>query len=167
MRIKVLVELFITAPMCVLVTHVWLSATGCSLPGSSVHGDFPGKDTGVGCHFLFQGISPTQPDLLPCRQILYCLSHQGGPMSLCKWKQRSWKFPFMGFYSFIKMSKPSFTVELSRYNLAQSLFFLNFKKLCMSDITISEKKDIFIVILDTCTAVFSEGFKFQLSVWHA
>ena len=26
--IKVLVELFITAPMCVLVTHVWLSATG-------------------------------------------------------------------------------------------------------------------------------------------
>ena len=22
----------------------------CSLPGSSVHGDSPGKDTGVGCH---------------------------------------------------------------------------------------------------------------------
>ena len=22
----------------------------CSLPGSSVHGDFPGKSTGVGCH---------------------------------------------------------------------------------------------------------------------
>ena len=70
----------------------------------------------------------------------------------------------MGFYSFIKMSKPSFTVELSRYNLAQSLFFFNFNKLCMSDITISEKKDIFIVILDTYAAVFSEGFKFQLSV---
>ena len=28
-----------------------------SLPGSSVHGDFPGKSTGVGCHFLLQ-----QPD---------------------------------------------------------------------------------------------------------
>ena len=25
-----------------------------SLPGSSVHGDFPGKNTGVGCHALFQ-----------------------------------------------------------------------------------------------------------------
>ena len=25
-----------------------------SLPGSSVHGDSPGKNTGVGCHFLFQ-----------------------------------------------------------------------------------------------------------------
>ena len=29
----------------------------CSLPGSSVHG---GKNTRVGCHFLLQGIFPTQ-----------------------------------------------------------------------------------------------------------
>ena len=26
----------------------------CSLPGSSVHGIFPSKNTGVGCHFLLQ-----------------------------------------------------------------------------------------------------------------
>ena len=26
---------------------------------------FPGKNTGVGCHFLLQGIFPTQPHLLP------------------------------------------------------------------------------------------------------
>ena len=32
----------------------------CSLPGSSVHGDSPGKNTGVGCHALLQGICPTQ-----------------------------------------------------------------------------------------------------------
>ena len=31
-----------------------------SPPGSSVCGDSPGKDTGVGCHALFQGIFPTQ-----------------------------------------------------------------------------------------------------------
>ena len=31
-----------------------------SPPGFSVHGNFPGKDTGVGCHFLLQGIFPTQ-----------------------------------------------------------------------------------------------------------
>ena len=40
---------------------------------------FPGKNTGVGCHFPHQGIFPTQglnPDLLHCRQILYCLRHQ-------------------------------------------------------------------------------------------
>ena len=31
----------------------------CSPPGSSVHGDSPGKNTGVGFHALFQGIFPT------------------------------------------------------------------------------------------------------------
>ena len=38
--------------------------------------DFLGKSTGVGCHFLLQGIFPTQgsnPGLLHCRQMLYCL----------------------------------------------------------------------------------------------
>ena len=30
------------------------------LSGSSVHGDSPGKNTGVGCHALLQGISPAQ-----------------------------------------------------------------------------------------------------------
>ena len=32
----------------------------CSPPGSSVHGDSPGKNIGVGCHALLQGIFPTQ-----------------------------------------------------------------------------------------------------------
>ena len=44
--------------------------------------DSPGKNTGVGCHALFQGIFPTQgsnPDLPHCRQILNHLSHQGSP----------------------------------------------------------------------------------------
>ena len=42
--------------------------------------DSPGKNTGVGCHVLLQGIFPTQgsnPGLLYCRRILYHLSHQG------------------------------------------------------------------------------------------
>ena len=47
----------------------------CSPPGSSVHRDSPGKNTGVGCHALLQGIFLTQ-GLLHCSQILYCLSHQ-------------------------------------------------------------------------------------------
>ena len=53
-----------------------------SLPGSSVHGDSLGKNPGVGCHALFQGIFPTQglnPGVLHNRQILYHLSHQGSP----------------------------------------------------------------------------------------
>ena len=32
----------------------------CSPPGSSVHADSPGKDTGVGWHALLQGIFLTQ-----------------------------------------------------------------------------------------------------------
>ena len=42
--------------------------------------DFPGKSTGVGCHFFLQGVFPTQglnPGLPHCRQTLYRLSHQG------------------------------------------------------------------------------------------
>ena len=42
--------------------------------------DFPGKNTGVECHSLLQGIFPTQglnPGLLHCRQFLYLLSHHG------------------------------------------------------------------------------------------
>ena len=54
----------------------------CSPPGSSVHGIFPARSTWAGCHFLFQGIFPTQglnPRLL-------CLLHwqadyQGFPNS--------------------------------------------------------------------------------------
>ena len=56
-----------------------------SPPGSSAHGIFPGKNTGVGCHFLLQEIFPTQGlnlGLLHCRQTLYHLSHQGNPV-LC------------------------------------------------------------------------------------
>ena len=32
----------------------------CSPLGSSVRGDSPGKNTGVGCHVLLQGVFPTQ-----------------------------------------------------------------------------------------------------------
>ena len=42
--------------------------------------DSPGKSTGVGCHFLLQGIFPTRgsnPGLPHCKQTLYPLNHQG------------------------------------------------------------------------------------------
>ena len=44
--------------------------------------DFPGKNTGVGRHFLLQEIFPTQGlnlGLPHCGQMLYHLSHQGSP----------------------------------------------------------------------------------------
>ena len=57
----------------------------CNQPCSSIRGDSPDKNTGVGSHALLQGIFPTQgsnPGLPHCRQILYHLSHQGSPWIL-------------------------------------------------------------------------------------
>ena len=61
-----------------------------SLSSPSVHGDSPGKNTGVGCHFLLQGIFRTQgsnPGLLHCRWISHCLSHQGSPTAILSFPQ--------------------------------------------------------------------------------
>ena len=58
---------------------------GCSLPGFSVRGDSPGKNTDMGCHALLQGTFPTQglnPGLPHCRWILCRLSHRGSPRRL-------------------------------------------------------------------------------------
>ena len=59
-----------------LVTQLCLTlcnSMDCSPPGSSVHGDSPDKNTGVGCHILLQGIFPTQgsnPGLLHIHKLI-------------------------------------------------------------------------------------------------
>ena len=70
----------------------------CSPPGTSVHGDSPGKNTGVGCHFLLQWIFLTQglnPGLLHCRQILYQLNNE---ITTCKGD-------FDSFFPFVEQSR--------------------------------------------------------------
>ena len=73
--------------MC-LVAHLCLTLCDPmdrSPPSSSVHGDSLGKNTGVGCHAILQGIFPTQglnPGFPHCRWILYHLSHQGSYMNI-------------------------------------------------------------------------------------
>ena len=47
----------------------------CTPPGSSVHGDSPGMNTGVGCHALPQGIFLTQESKL---YLLYLQHRQVG-----------------------------------------------------------------------------------------
>ena len=51
-----------------------------SLAGSSVHGIFPGKNTGVNCHFLLQGIFPTQGSNLHRQANSLPLNPQGSPV---------------------------------------------------------------------------------------
>ena len=60
---------------------------GLEPTSSSVHGDSPSKNTGVGSHALLQGIFPAQgssPGLPHCRWILYHLSHQQSPSMIYK-----------------------------------------------------------------------------------
>ena len=56
----------------------------CTPQGSSVHGILQARILEwLASHSLLQGIFPTQgsnPSLLPCRQILYQLSHHGSPL---------------------------------------------------------------------------------------
>ena len=77
------------APLLLLshrvVSRLFAAPWTCSLPGSSVHGISPGKDTGAGCHFLLQGISPTQESnlhLLHRQADSLPLSHLGSPWAL-------------------------------------------------------------------------------------
>ena len=59
----------------------------CSLPGSSVRGDSPGKNIGSGFHALLQVIFLNQGlnlGLPHCKQILYHLSPQGSPATEIK-----------------------------------------------------------------------------------
>ena len=113
-----------TVLLCLVAQScVWLFATPwtvCSPPGSSVHGDSPGKNAGVGCHALLQGIFPTQvsnPGLPHCRWILSPMIHfkfismravrsVSRFISVCVWMSRC----FCTFYWSIKffISLPTF-----------------------------------------------------------
>ena len=91
------------------LSHVRLFGTHGLQPTRLLHPwDFPGKNTGVGCHFLLQEIFPTQglnPSLPHCRLTLYLLSHQGSPEFLNYW----WYSQIYSFYAFefVFLSKPS------------------------------------------------------------
>ena len=82
MIMVIITQLCINTVLC-LVAQLCLTLwypMDCSPPGSSVHGDSPGKNTGVGCRAVLREFFPTQgsnPGLPHCRQILYHISHQG------------------------------------------------------------------------------------------
>ena len=75
---------------CVLVAQlcpILCDPMNCSLPGSSVHGDSPGKNTEwVALPFSRGSSWPRNQPLVSCigRQILYCLSHQRSPFLVRK-----------------------------------------------------------------------------------
>ena len=96
----------------------------CGLLGSSVHGDSPGNNTGVGCYVILQGIFPTKGSnsgLLHWKLILYHLSHQGGPRTL-QWVA----YPFSrGSFQPRNRTSISCTTGYSKQILT-SFYFINY-----------------------------------------
>ena len=91
----------------------------------------PGKNTGVGCHFLLQGIFQTQGSnlgLLKLRQILYHLSHQGSPER----KQFLYLFPraIINYIKFIRLKEQTFIfsqfwqLEIQSQYISSAMVFL-------------------------------------------
>ena len=106
--------------------------TDCRPPGSSVHGDSPSKNIGVGCHALFQGFFPAQgsnPGLLHCRLILKCLSHQGNPFTSITHFKTSGQFSSVAqscptLCDSVDCSTPGFPADL---NVVKPYLTLNIK----------------------------------------
>ena len=64
--------------MCPQLCLILFDPMGCNLVGSFVHGIYPGKNTGEGCHFLLQEIILTQGSNLHL-QILYHWATRASP----------------------------------------------------------------------------------------
>ena len=82
--------------------------------------DFPGKDTGVGCHFLLQEIFPTQGSnlgLLHCRQILYWLSYRPQNQQTPNWWRCEDKFWKLVIGVSVKVATPAFMASFSTFTL--------------------------------------------------
>ena len=75
-KLGIIILLLLLSQLCLTLCD----PVDCSPPGSSAHEDSPGKNTGVGCHFLLQGIFLTQgsPPELQADSLL--LNHWGSPI---------------------------------------------------------------------------------------
>ena len=89
----------------------------CSLPGSSIYGILQARNSGVGCHFLLQGIIPTQGTN---PHLLRLLHWQVGSLLLTPpGKPHGKVYISMLFSQFIL---PSSSPALSLLSMSESLF---------------------------------------------
>ena len=75
-------SMFVSGYPAQSLSHVWLFMTRQTVALQAVLGDSPGKNTGVGCHFLLQGLSWPRGllRLLHCWGYSLLLSHRGSPI---------------------------------------------------------------------------------------
>ena len=116
--------------LCLVAQSSWTFSDpmDCSPPGSSVHGDSPDKNTGVGCHAPLQEIFPTQgliQGLLHCRQILYQLSYTSIIMvAFKKLFVLFFFFLFLDVDQFLKVFITCVTILLPFHGLVLYFLFL-------------------------------------------
>ena len=104
----------------------------CSPPGSPVHGGSSGKNTGMGCHILLQGIFPTwrlNPDLPHCKWILYHLNHQESPADKPRGKLSNGQK-----FSFAALAICSSGFHLAQYLLCGFLQEPDLSKQCLTEL---------------------------------
>ena len=80
---------------------------------------FPGRNIGMGCHSLLQGIFSTQglnPGLLHCRWIPYLLSHQGIPK-----KAECWRTDTFELWSWRRLLRVPWTLNRSNQSILKEI----------------------------------------------
>ena len=112
--------------------------TDCSPPGSSVHGDSPGKSSGMGCHALLQEIFPNQgsnPGLPHCRQIFLPSEPPGKPFKnhYTVYQNESLSGPLLG--SITEKFSGLMSMALMNY-----IFFLNNSDLFLQKTSVNKQK---------------------------
>ena len=113
-------------------------AMDCCWPGSSVHGIFPSKNTGVGCHSLLQGIFLTQGSNLYLLCLLHwwwILYHWATREALIKINYNSYH-NFKTYYTKIKISikfPPVYIITFFLFSLFLSLFLFFITFLCCNE----------------------------------
>ena len=92
----------------------------------------PGNNTGLGRHFLLQGILPSQgsnPHLLPCRKFPYCLSQQESPHWNHKYPSKKKKKTFSPtFRYFLDTQEALFMSNISLQTIKQRTYERNMSR---------------------------------------
>ena len=127
---------------------LWLGTQSCltlcdpmdsSTPDSSVHGESPDKNIGVGCHALLQGIFPSQKsnwELFHCRRILYQLTTERQEVPLRLYTPHNWlvKNKQTNKQMQDSLSSPVYSLFLWAYSCKNkfSLYFLDLPVLSLN-----------------------------------
>ena len=107
-----------------LLNCIWLfyDPMDCDPPGSFVHGDSPGENTGVVYHALLQGVFPAQQSNsgLPQLKVDSLLSEPPGKSRVRLWRQNSSTSVYLHVVIFrISFTKPATT---SLYSQQMTIF---------------------------------------------